>query len=206
MGKPKKQKESGNERFLREVGNTMISASAMFDPAHQSVLREAQTDQTNLFRGRLAGDTWQQLGTNLGGNNVTAGDTRRQGQYESLATDSINTALREGTQRGAQLRDERIYLGAGSRLSNAKQSNLSIQQAARTSFAESANKAKLANDMNNQLIGAGLTLATAGAQYARNQYNAGKAFAGETSGLDGMAEADKKNWFYRQGYNAGLGG
>lgn len=162
MGKAKKQKESGNEKFLRDVGNTMINASTMFEPAHQSVLREAKTDQTNLFRGRLAGDTWQQLGTNLGGNNVTAGDTRRQGRYEGVATDAVNTALREGTRRGAELRDERINLGASSRLSNAKQSNVSIQSAARNSFAESAQKAQAANDMNQMLTGAAFTLASAG--------------------------------------------
>lgn len=162
MGKAKKQKESGNEKFLKAVGQVQLNAATMFEPAHQSVLSEAKTDQTKLFRGRLGGDTWQQLGTNLGGNNVTAGDTRRQGRYEGIATDAVNTALREGTRRGAELHDERINLGASSRLSNAKQSNLSIQQAARNSFAESAQKAQLANDMNQMLTGAAFTLASAG--------------------------------------------
>lgn len=168
MGKPKKQKESGNERFLGEVGNTMINASRMFDPAHQSVLSEAKTDQTDLFRGRLAGDAWQQLGASLGADQLARGNAARAGQFESMAMDGLNTSLREGTRRGAELRDERIYLGAGSRLSNAKQSNLSIQQAARTAHEESSQKIKRANDFNNQLMGAGFTLASAGAQHYMN--------------------------------------
>lgn len=208
MGKAKKQKESGNEKFLRDVGNTMINASTMFEPAHQSVLREAKTDQTNLFRGRLAGDTWQQLGTNLGGNNVAAGDMRKQGRYEALATDSMNTALREGTRRGAELRDERINLGASSRLSNAKQSNVSIQSAARNSFAESAQKAQAANDMNQMLTGAAFTLASAGIGEMGNQYQAGKQLGQSSTDLQSMLDngkvAEQKNWFYRKGYGSGL--
>jgi len=162
MGSPKKQKESGNEKFLKAVGETQLAASKMFDPAHQSVLNEAKTDQTDLFRGRLAGDVWQQLGSTLSTDRLARGDAVRSGGYDAAAKDALNTSLREGTRRGAELRDERIYLGAGSRLSNAKQSNLSIQQAARTAHAESADKARHANDWNNELMGAGITLASFG--------------------------------------------
>jgi hypothetical protein len=207
MGKAKKQKESGNEKFLKNVGQVQLNASSMFDPAHQSVLNEARTDQTDLFRGRLAGDTWQQLGTNLGGNNVTGGDTRRQGRYEGIATDAINTSLREGTRRGAELRDERINLGASSRLSNARQSNASIQQAARNSFAESAQKAQAANDMNQMLTGAAFTLASAGIGEMGNQYQAGKAMGSKPETFDpsglGAAGGESKNWLYKKGYSSG---
>ena len=205
MGKAKKQKESGNEKFLKNVGQVQLNASTMFDPADQSVLNEARTDQTNLFRGRLAGDTWQQLGTNLGGNNVTAGDTRRQGRYEGVATDAINTSLREGTRRGAELRDERINLGASSRLSNARQSNVSIQQAARNSFAESAQKAQLANDMNQMLTGAAFTLASAGIGEMGNQYQAGNSLGAGQEQYDpsGLAGGGTKSRLYKKGYSSG---
>ena len=206
MSKPEKQKESHNERFLKAVGEAQINASTIFEPAHQAVLREAQADHTGRLRGRSAGSVWQQLGGTMGTDKLIQGDTKGQTLFEGLATGGLGSALRDGTLKGTQLKDNLIEAGASRRLSNAKASGQSLAQSARIQDSVTANKIKLANDWKNEVTGAAFTLASMGAGMAKNEYDAGQEFAKSHSGLDGMADADKKNWFFRRGYNVGLGG
>ena len=160
--KPKKEKASGNEVFLKEVGKAQMGASQMFEGAHQAMLREAGADHTERFRGRLAGDVWQQLGGSLNSTQLAAGDARKAGGYETLATSGLSAALRDGTSRGTQLKDEVTLAGANSRLANAQVSGTSLKDAARTEAKEASQKVQLANEWNNQLTGAATTLAATG--------------------------------------------
>ena len=162
MSKPKKEKASGNEKFLKNVGEAQINASQMFEGAHQAILREAQADHSNRLRGRMAGDTWKQLGGGLDANAMALGDSRRHDGYAELTTGALGGSLREGTNRATELSDALVQEGAGARLSNAQVSGKSLQRAARQEDAVSSAKTQLANQWKNELTSAGVTLAAAG--------------------------------------------
>lgn len=162
MSKPKKEKASGNEKFLKNVGEAQIGASQMFEGAHQAVLREAQADHSNRLRGRSAGETWAQLGGGLDANNLAQGNSTRHDKYADLATSGLGGSLREGTKRSTELSDALTQEGAGARLSNSQVSGKSLQQAARMEDAVSSAKTQAANAWKNEVMNAGVTLAAAG--------------------------------------------
>lgn len=208
MSKAKQQKESGNERFLRAVGTQQIGASAMFEGAHQAVLSEAGADHTNRFRGRQAGDVWQGLGPTLGSDNLARGDSSLQGTYERLATDALGSSLREGSKRGVELKDDLILEGAGGRLSNANASGNNLASTARMEDRVTANKIQIANDWNNQKLGALTTLASTAATYGYGQYTKGKKSAMGNTPLTNQQIQDADPLFkrgYSSGYNKWLG-
>lgn len=195
MSKPKQEKASGNERFLKSVGQAEINASKSFEAAHQAVLREAQASHLNRFRGRQAGDVWQGAARDLGSDRLSRGDTTRQGRFEGLVGDALGGSLREGTQRATALSDSLINEGASSRLSNAKASGASAVSEARRVNAVASNKIQLANEWNNDLAGAAVTLGSYGAgQYmgaraAQQAADARTAVSVDATGrrLDGLA-------------------
>lgn len=201
MSKPKKQKESGNERFLRDVGNAQIGAAQTFEPAHQAILREARADHTERFRGRLSGDVWQGLGGSLSAPALAGGDARRAVPYEGIASQGLGAALREGTVRGTELKDGIIDAGANSRLANAKASGRSLQEAARTEAAVAGNKIRAANEVNNSLISGVTTVAAAGV----GEFMNGRRAAKDGIGLDSAVDLDNQSWLYKRGWSSGMG-
>lgn len=199
----KKEKQTGNERFLKNVGEAQISASKMFEGAHQAMLREANADQSGVIRGRAAGSVWQGLGGEMGTHRLSTGDTRRQGGYEGLAQQAVGTALRGGSSSALKLRDGVIHAGASSRLSNAQTSGVAARDEARTVAAEAAHKVKLANEWRQELIEAGTKLATAGISEYRDGLAAGRA---PPPGASYDDQTQNNGLIYGLGFKRGFGG
>lgn len=203
FGGGKKEKASQNEKFLKEVGTAQIGASKMFEPAHQAMLREANTDQTAMVRGRAAGSVWQGLAGSLGADRLATGDARRQGKFEGLASQALGSALRGGSASGMKLKDEVVHAGATSRLSNAQVSGRTAREEARDVAAEASNKVQLANQWADELMSAAVT----GGMAAREQYTAGKTAGAKVqtaSGREGVSTGNE-GWVYNLGFKRGMG-